>query len=138
MTALWTTKDSPRQPPQVVGSGKYNPESGCNLTYHTQAGISVHPTLATMPNSRGGHQATDCLPTVAEPLAAARIAGTASSWVTSVGIAPSSAGAVVANNTGLSNHNPLLELVHGWTEHEFLDWLESDEISACDNNVHGR
>ena len=53
-------------------------------------------------------------------------------------IAPSSAEAVVANHTGLSNHKPLLELVDGWTEHEFPDWLESDEISACDSNVHVR
>ena len=69
---------------------------------------------------------------------AAHVAGTANSWVTSAGIAPSSAEAVVANHTGLSNHSPLQELVHEWTEHECPDPLESDEISACDNNVHGR
>ena len=138
MTALQTTKNLPMQPPQVFGLGNYNSGRGSNLRCHTQAGMFVHPTLATTPNSSEGHQATDCLTTMAKPLAAARIAGPASSWVTSVGIAPSSAEAVVANHTGLSNHKPLLELVYGWTEHEFPDWLESDEISACDSNVHGR
>ena len=98
----------------------------------------VHPTLATTPNSSEDHQATDCLTTIAEPLAASRIAGPASRLGHVSRHCPSSAEAVVANHTGLSNHKPLLELVHEWTEHEFPDWLESDEIRACDSNVHGR
>ena len=140
VTASLTTKGWRTRPPLIVDSGNCSPGSVSNLRLrcHTQVEIVVPPVLATTLNLSGGHRATDRLPTVAEPLEAAHVAGTANSWVTSAGIAPSLAEGVVANHTGLSNHNPLPGLVLEWTEHECPDPLESDEISACDNNVHGR